>query len=431
MWKLPLPIVILPSAGDFIATCCFPPRSAQLLTWTFSPTHAMLQARYATSVLAQHRQIPLVIRLTRLTHSSPIEQARSQGGVRQKVAAVRKLESRPRHPDPYDPQRKVVELASGGSVHYTLEQPAAPRAGAPLVVAVHGAPGSTFDFRYVGPAIVHTAHLPVLRLDLPGHGASSRPADPSGRGMAHAVLSAVQAIGTQREPGVAAAKGVILIGHSLGGELVCHMGAELLRHRQSTGSSGTASSSAGKAKALPALQGLVLINPVGLRPHKALRPWWIAKASSKPLDWPRPFGGWWKAALHKMWVKVFRFPPRTTADEVEWGQRRVSARRFDQLHDDVAAIAAAGVPSAVIYAEDDHLVEPAVPEELGAALGACHIVRCSNGGHYLNKAQACEVADLVSLLVQEGDAAARAAAIGGGAGAEAHSGAAASEAKLA
>lgn len=219
--------------------------------------------------------------------------------------------------------------------------------------------------------------------------------------MAHAVLNAMHAIGAQREPSVAGARGVVLIGHSLGGELVCHMAAELLRKQ---------AASSGDAAPTPALRGIVLINPVGLRPHKALRPWWLARASAKPLDWPHPFGSWWKAALHKMWISVFRFPARTTADEIEWGQRRVSARRFDQLQEDVAAIAAAGVPSAVIYSEDDHLVEPAVPEELGAALGACHLVRCSSGGHYLNKAQASEVAELVSLLVQEGDAAARATA---------------------
>lgn len=393
----------------------------------------MLKFGNLSSATALRRHVTLVRGLAapvRLTHSSPVEQARSRGVLPAKVTGVRKLDSRPRHPDPYDPQRKVVELPGGGSVHYTLEQPAAPRADAPLVVAVHGAPGSTFDFRYVGPAIVHTAHLPVLRLDLPGHGASSRPADPSGRGMALAVLSAMQAIGAQREPGVAAAKGVILIGHSLGGELVCHMGAEMLRSAQAASRTSSSSSGSSTVAHLPALQGLVLINPVGLRPHKALRPWWVAKASAAPLDWPHPFGAWWKAALHKMWIKVFRFPPRTTADEIEWGQRRVSARRFDQMQDDVETIAAAGVPSAVIYAEDDHLVEPAVPEELGAALGACHIVRCSSGGHYLNKAQASEVADLVSLLVQEGDAAARASGAGGAAAAAAgHS--AAAEAKLA
>lgn len=183
----------------------------------------------------------------------------------------------------------------------------------------------------------------------------------------------------------------MLIGHSLGCELALHAAAECIR-----------ASDRGVPADAPQIAGIVLVNPVGLRPHKALRPFAVSRFLGRAMDWPAPFGGLMKGLVYQFWIRVFGFPPRTTVDEVEWGQRRVAARDFVKLAEDVALVRARGVPSGVLYARDDHLVEPAVPEELAEALGSRHVVLCESGGHYLNKWQGNEIASLVAQLLAEG-----------------------------
>jgi pimeloyl-ACP methyl ester carboxylesterase len=211
------------------------------------------------------------------------------------------------------------------------------------------------------------------------HGASTTPA----HGTVVSGSTAAAAPGVRRD--------VVLIGHSLGCELALHAAAECIR-----------ASDRGVPADAPKIAGIVLVNPVGLRPHKALRPFAVARFLGRAMDWPAPFGGLMKGLVYQFWIRVFGFSPRTRADEVEWGQRRVAARDFVKLAEDVALVRARGVPSGVLYARDDHLVEPAVPEELAEALGSRHVVLCESGGHYLNKWQGNEIASLVAQLLAEG-----------------------------
>lgn len=337
-----------------------------------------------------------------------------------------------------DPTRRGLEVL-GHKAFFTFE-PAATTAAAssspaPVVVCVHGAPGSTFDFRYLGPSVTgnralannekaklqprpsnavteHTPFLPVIRLDVPGHGESDRGivSSPSGPDLADGFLATLEAIAAAEPQAKAriAQDGIVIAAHSLGAELALHAAAEIVRRRQASSSSGSGGSGSSFA---PQLRGLVLINPVGLRPHKALRPFWLAQAMGRALSWPSPFGRWMLELLYVFWIRVFGFSARTKKSEIEWGQLRVSARDFAVLEQDVRLLAqyspaaavsskpggAVPIPTVVACAEDDHLVEPAVPTELAEALGSVKLLRSKGGGHYLNKFGA----DAVAKAIQE------------------------------
>jgi len=65
-----------------------------------------------------------------------------------------------------DPEPRRAELPHG-VVTYTDEGPAE----APVLIAVHGIPGSGRDFRYLAPQLLPARR--VVRVDLPGFGGSA------------------------------------------------------------------------------------------------------------------------------------------------------------------------------------------------------------------------------------------------------------------
>lgn len=103
---------------------------------------------------------------------------------------------------------------SGQQIAYTLL--GADRPGLPLVL-IHGFGGDRNNWLFNQAALA--ADRPVLAVDLPGHGASSKAvADASLAGLAGAVLAAMDAAGLGR---------VLLVGHSMGGAV-----ALALAHQQ-------------------------------------------------------------------------------------------------------------------------------------------------------------------------------------------------------
>ena len=70
------------------------------------------------------------------------------------------------HPDqPSNAETQFIEM-QGGVAAYTNE------GSGPVIVCVHGIPGSTFDFRWLAPAL--SQNLSVIRIDLPGFGKNAK-----------------------------------------------------------------------------------------------------------------------------------------------------------------------------------------------------------------------------------------------------------------
>jgi pimeloyl-ACP methyl ester carboxylesterase len=86
----------------------------------------------------------------------------------------------------------------------------------PLVLALHGLPGSGRDFRWLGAALEPRARL--LRLDLPGFGDTPRAAapDPGQAAQADWVRAVLDALGIEA---------CVVLGHSFGGPLATRVAA--------------------------------------------------------------------------------------------------------------------------------------------------------------------------------------------------------------
>ncbi|RYG52658.1 alpha/beta fold hydrolase [archaeon] len=261
---------------------------------------------------------------------------------------------------------------------------------APLVVCIHGAPGSTYDWRWFAPAL--TPHVQVLRLELPGHGESERAAVASLRfeDMSSAVWRIVDAAAAHFAiPPAVMHAGVHLVGHSMGSHVSLYAAAQRLH----------------------AVSSLTLVAPVGLRPHRALRPWWLATGMTRALAtsaWLRPA---LREYLHVLYVRVFHFPKRLATDEIEWCQLRVGAFDFEAARERARSVAAARLPVLIASADDDHLVEPAITHELASVLNARMHMHFQTGGHNLQKHQASPIGDemlrsMIPTTVQQREAAA-------------------------
>jgi pimeloyl-ACP methyl ester carboxylesterase len=111
-----------------------------------------------------------------------------------------------------------------------------PEAG-PVVVCLHGIPGSARDFRSLTPLLVERGWR-VLRIDMPGFGGSATRHDlPDPQSRARFTLDIANACGVDR---------FAVIGHSFGGATALHVAASLR------------------------VSALALVCSVGLRRHRAM-----------------------------------------------------------------------------------------------------------------------------------------------------------------
>ena len=100
-----------------------------------------------------------------------------------------------------DPQPRLVQTSVGG-IALTDEGPH----GASAILCVHGVPGSSRDWRYLAPLLAPT--LRVVRLEMPGFGASPPGADDTIDGWARVTTAVADSLGLER---------FVLMGHSYGG----------------------------------------------------------------------------------------------------------------------------------------------------------------------------------------------------------------------
>jgi pimeloyl-ACP methyl ester carboxylesterase len=252
-----------------------------------------------------------------------------------------------------DPEARHLALPHG-VLAYTDEGPP----DAPVLIAVHGIPGSGRDFRYLAPQLVPT--LRVIRVDLPGFGGSTPRADAitTLRGRARVVLSLADALAIDRFG---------ILGHSMGGGTALVLAAD----------HGTR------------VRRLVLVSSLALRLHRGLgappRAFaWVARGLATPglrgllLPWVRRE------------YRRRRFPGVEEKDAGDFAHllHALSAVDFELMR---AAVRRPLPPALIAYARDDHMIETEVAEELAAAVPGARVRAFEEGGHNIQKTRAVEL----------------------------------------
>jgi pimeloyl-ACP methyl ester carboxylesterase len=252
-----------------------------------------------------------------------------------------------------DPEARHL-LLPHGVLAYTDEGPA----DAPVLIAVHGIPGSGRDFRYLAPQLV--PDLRVLRIDLPGFGESAPLADAitTLRGRARVVLALADALAIDR---------FAVLGHSMGGGTALVLAAD----------HGTR------------VRRLVLVSSLALRLHRGLgappRAFaWVARGLATPglrrllLPWVRRE------------YRQRRFPGVDEKNAADFAHllQALSAVDFELMR---AAVRRPLPPALIAYARDDHMIETEVAEELAAAVPGARVHAFEDGGHNIQKTRAMEL----------------------------------------
>jgi pimeloyl-ACP methyl ester carboxylesterase len=234
---------------------------------------------------------------------------------------------------------------------------AGPREG-PCVVMVHGLPGSHRDFRWLA-APLEAAGIRVIRIDMPGFGGSDPRSTRLSR-LAEHVLAQLDRLELAR---------VVLLGHSFGG----------------------AQALLAASRDPERVRGLALLASVGLRPHRALRASRGLRMVGRGLSTPLL-----ATPLMTPVRTVFRrsgFPKSTPDHEIRRSVQVAARVDFRMLGNAAAAIR---VPTCLASCADDRLIEPAIADELGAALPPGPRLRFPDGGHNLQKTRACELAEVLA-----------------------------------
>ncbi len=257
---------------------------------------------------------------------------------------------------PRDPPKQTLELSTG-PFSYTDE------GSGPVLVAVHGLPGSARDYRWLGAALPGTVRF--VRLDMPGFGGTPRETAPQpdvdGRG--HFIAAALDALKLER---------CVLMGHSMGG--------------------GPALSAAVQS---PRVAALALLASVGLRPHLLYRRFLARSAVARAVDAPlvrQP-----TLALLKLAFKAAGFPSSTTPPEVAHTVRCVAALDFETQARNTAALKK---PALLAWADDDAFIERPIFDEHAAAIAGSRTVHWATGGHNIQKTRALELAEALVALAQ-------------------------------
>jgi pimeloyl-ACP methyl ester carboxylesterase len=252
---------------------------------------------------------------------------------------------------PSDPPLRTAWLPRG-PFSYTDE------GEGPVLVALHGLPGSARDYRWLAPAL---DGVRLIRLEQPGFGATPRATEPSSRlfDRARFVSDALDAIGVER---------YAVLGHSMGGPLaMCVAAGERVT-------------------------GLALLASVGLHPHRLMR-----KVGRQPdLAWMLDVYPIARALLPPMRKGFVRagFPASTPDEAILHCTRIFSQFRFSEVHEVVPRVR---TPALIAWAEDDPLVESAIALSLSPALPPGPRIAFDDGGHNIQKTRAIELgAALVS-----------------------------------
>lgn len=262
-----------------------------------------------------------------------------------------------------DPELQHANIL-GARLTFTDEGPE----GAPVLFTVHGIPGSVRDFRYLAPQI--STFCRVVRVDLPGFGGS----EPQHRALVSLTDRAATVVALADHLHIAKFG---VIAHSMGGGTALCM-AQLARDR---------------------VNALVLIAAMGLRSHRGLgQSPVVFGLMARALE--VPFLRNVALPIVRGAYRKRRFPRAEvmTASEYSIQFKAFSAANFRLVNDAVRSLRPP--PTLVAFTEDDHLVEPAICEELCAAIPGARSMRFKDGGHNLQKTRAVEIGSGIRDLIQ-------------------------------
>lgn len=253
-----------------------------------------------------------------------------------------------------DPEPSSL-LLPGGPLTYVDEGPRE----APVLLAIHGIPGSLRDFRYLAPQL--TDRVRFVRVDLPGFGGSA-PVDEAVdtlTGRIRILLALADHLGI-REFGV--------LGHSMGGGTAMVLAAD---HGDRV-----------RYLALVASVALSLHRGLGMSPRGFGL---LARSLKAPVLGPLLV----KSVRAEYRRRRFPGVEEMDAATIEIQLRAVSAVDFGRLR---KAVRAPLPPTLVAFARDDHMVETEIAEELVRALPSARVLAFDEGGHNLQKTRAVELA---------------------------------------
>lgn len=279
------------------------------------------------------------------------------------------------HPAPTDPDGRFIALR-GGQVFVVEDEVDDERL--PPVLTVHGIPGSTRDWRYLGPAMA--AHgQKCARLDLPGFARSELSSwdayEPRNRAAFFPWMA--DALELDR---------FVLMAHSFGGGLAL-TAAAMFPDR---------------------VCGLVLVNSVGTIRHRGLAPIQGRLLKGLPDLLHHDVLGGPLLELTRAGYKKLGFKGNSWEGDVElegFSDREIEHHIRVVQHMDFAehrwAAREVRCPTLVISTDDDPLIEARVPHRLVTDLGAGALRRhlhLPDGGHYANKHHAHAIADEMATL---------------------------------
>ena len=224
-----------------------------------------------------------------------------------------------------------------------------------VLLLVHGMPGSVRDFRWLTPRLVR--NFRCVRVDLPGFGGTPSSVLRGHCVHEHAAFIAVflDALGLRK---------VAVLGHSVGGAIALALASTRPRR----------------------VSALALLASPGVRPHHAwleARPRLASTLLRQPL-----LGRLLLPAAHAAFSRS-GFPRSTPLQAVDQALQFAGTLDFAQQARLLAAIKA---PTLVGWAEDDHLVEPSISQQLADLAPSGPRLRFQTGGHNIQKTRAAEIA---------------------------------------
>ncbi len=254
---------------------------------------------------------------------------------------------------PLDPELQTTRLTFEGETHEVHHTDTG--SGVP-VIALHGVPASSRDFRWLDAAI--DSRLRMLRVDLPGFGASAprRPNAPSYSGLATVVVELCDALGLED---------AIVLGHSLGGAVALEAAARSDR-----------------------IERLVLVNSSGPIQHRGNFP--RLYRAMNALGDLHPLARRAVLGLGRPLARQVGFSKRIGDAELVYAARLGAAyepARFGELLREL------GKPTLSFWATRDPAIQPAVAESIIACGPHVEGVRIDAKSHNLQATHAIEVAE--------------------------------------
>jgi len=225
----------------------------------------------------------------------------------------------------------------------------------PIIVGIHGCPGSVKDWRWLGVPLEANARF--IRLELPGFGETPLRTgpNPSLAGRGHIFIEALDALDIAS---------CIVVAHSAGGLVALEAAARYSER----------------------IQGVALIAVPGGRPHRPVRHFPQAQWVSRGLRVPGL-----KYVLTQLGRRAFGragFPDGLPSDTVRQTLHIVAHMDFQRQRENIGRIEQSTL---VAWADDDQFIEAAIGQELAESLPPGPRLPFQAGGHYIQKTQSVEI----------------------------------------